>query len=447
MPPTGHHVVLGTAGTGKTVMAVLRALYLSDPGVQGSGKTLLVTYNNALVTYLNHLSNGASSALDIRTYGRFARGYLNDRGGMQGWNAIVNPNQRRSLVETAIRTTSKGYKPHTFFDRESGWFRDELSWITGMGINSEEEYLKAERLGRRTALNANLRSVVWKILENYRELRDARGHQYDWDDIAMTVRDQLAIDGRPRLYRHVIIDEGQDLAPEQIRSLVEAIQPDGSVTFFGDYAQQIYGQGMSWRACGLMVRQTETFRDNYRNSTAIANVAIALSSQPFFGRTDELVPPVAPTAAGPKPTLVHCVSQEQEISVIQDAAKRLGSVGTVAVVARTWADADRACEGIQSNRLQSDKYFWNSSPGVYRTTYHSAKGLEFDAVLMPFCGADKVPLNDVVESLGNDDAAERESKLLYVALTRAKSDLLITYSGALTPLLPSTAGLFAEVSP
>ncbi|WP_343244268.1 3'-5' exonuclease [Streptomyces sp. SID14446] len=448
LPPRGHQVVLGTAGTGKTVMAMLRALYLSDPGVEGSGRTLLVTYNNALVKYLGHLSEGNSSPnLDIRTFAKFARGYLHSRGLMNGWNVIADAEPRRGLIESAVREVAKGYKPHAFFERETGWFQDELAWIAGMGLRTESEYLGAERLGRRTPLSADLRKVVWKILEKYRELRSENGKRFDWSDIAMTVRDQLAIDDRPRLYRHVIIDEGQDLSPEEIRSLVAAVPNDGSVTFFGDYAQQIYGQGMSWRACGLQVGRIETFRDNYRNSEAIAKVAIALSSQPFFGKTNDLVPPVAPTASGPKPTLVRCATREEEISVVQAAARRLGTVGTVAVVGRTWADVDRACQGIASQRLKSDRYFWDSAPGIYRTTYHSAKGLEFDAVLMPFCGASTVPLAEVVDSLGKDDAAEREAKLLYVAITRAKSELLITYSGDLTPLLPTEGALFAEVRP
>ncbi|MEV7784924.1 3'-5' exonuclease [Streptomyces sp. NPDC088106] len=447
LPSTGHQVVLGTAGTGKTLMAIVRALYLSNPQVSGSGRTLVVTYNNSLASYLSHLAEGASSEIDIRTYGRFSRGYLASLGHMKTWNDIAGAWRRRALITSAVNRVSTGYRPHQFFSRDTDWFQDELAWITGMGIRSREDYLAAERLGRKTPLTSPFREIVWKILEEYRDLRTAAGHQYDWTDIGMAVRDHLATDSRPRLYRHVIIDEGQDLAPEEIRSLVDAVDPDGSITFFGDYAQQIYGQAMSWRACGLQVRHIEQFKDNYRNSTAIAEVAIALSSMPFFGKVDDLVAPVAPRSIGPKPTLVECTDEAQEIAIIQDAAKRLGSVGTVAIVARTWADVNRACRGLQVKQIKEDKHFWTDAPGIYCTTYHSAKGLEFDAVLMPFCGANKMPLPDVVKAFGAGDAAERESKLLYVAITRAKSDLLITYSGEKTALLPSDPNLFVQVNP
>src|SRR5947209_13589632 len=142
---------------------------------------------------------------------------------------------------------------------------------------------------------------------------------------------------------------------------------------------------------------------------------------PFFGTTDDLVVPVAPVSVGPKPTLARCADRAEEIKVVRDAAQRLGSVGTVAVIGRTWSDVDDVCRGLSSRKVDADTPFWDTSPGIYRTTYHSAKGLEFDAVLMPFCGADAMPLPGVVESFGEDDAAAREAKLLYVAITRAKS--------------------------
>jgi DNA helicase IV len=51
LPGQGHTVVLGTAGSGKTTLAILRAAFLSDPATDHAGKTLLVTFNKALVTY------------------------------------------------------------------------------------------------------------------------------------------------------------------------------------------------------------------------------------------------------------------------------------------------------------------------------------------------------------------------------------------------------------
>lgn len=445
LPSRGHQVVLGSAGTGKTVMAVLRSQYLSNPKVEGTGRTLLVTSAKALAGHLKHMSGGGSEGLDVRTYGHFARGYLNSRGLMRSRN-IVPSGMRKNFVGRAIRSVAENHPGHRLFERDVEWFADELSWITGMGFQTENAYLEAERR-RRDRIIEKSRPIVWEVLERYRELRDEQGYDFDWDDIATTVRKELTVDDHPRFYRHVVIDEGQDLTPEEIRSLADAVPPDGSVTFFGDYAQQIYGQAMSWKSCGLQVRKVEKFQDNYRNSAAIAKVAIALSSGPFFGEREDLVEPVAPNADGPRPALVKCQDEQEETDVARRIAHQLSMEGTVAVIGRTWEETERICRGLKSQDIKKIIYPWNAPSGVYRSTYYSVKGLEFDSVIIPFCGADYMPSEDAVASFGEKEATERAAKLFYVAITRAKTDLVMTYSGERTPLLPSEPGLFSEVRP
>jgi len=411
---------------------------------------LLVTYNNTLVTYLRYLQDRTVKNITVETYGRFARGYLNSRGQMPQWGGIATPSQRRALVQQAVKEVAAERKPSRFFDRDTGFFLDELEWISGMGLHSRKEYLESERVGRKTGLDEPQRTAVWRILRTYQRLRGELGVRYDWYDIATSVREQLAADPAPRRYRHVVIDEGQDLSPEAIRSLVEAADPDGSVTFFGDYAQQIYGQGISWRACNLDLRgrPVEWFADNYRNSPEIARLAIAMSRMPLFvGNPDDLVEPVEPTTAGIPPTLVRCHDEAQEIAIVQSRARALGRVGSVAVLARTWADARRACRGLKVRKLHPNMPVWDAAPGIYCGAYHSAKGLEFDAVILPFSSNTRMPNRDVVEAFGESEAAARESKLLYVAVTRAKTDLIITYSGTLTTLLPSDPALYQQVTP
>lgn len=447
-PSKGHQVVLGTAGTGKTVMAMLRALHLASPDTPGAGCVLLVTYNNALVTYLRHLRGVASGSVTVETYGKFARGYLHGLGLMSGWGAIATPGQRRKFVQAALADVATGYSPSPFFQRDVAFFLDELEWLSANGVASLDAYKSLERFGRKVGLSGPQREAVWQVAERYVARRSAAGPRYDWYDIATSVRGELEQDGRPRRYRHIVIDEGQDLSPEAIRSLVAAADPEGSVTFFGDYAQQIYGQDVSWRACGLTIRRVERFQDNYRNTAEIARLAIAMSEMPSFGGDPEdLIEPRAPRAAGTVPALVRCSAPADEIDVVQRLAKDFGRTGTVAVLGRTWADARRACAGLQARKLDPEMSTWDASPGVYCGAYHSAKGLEFDAVILPFCAADRVPLPDVVNAFGEDEAASREAKLLYVGITRARTDLVVTYSGELSPLLPTQDELWDRASP
>ncbi|MEU7888106.1 3'-5' exonuclease [Microbispora bryophytorum] len=452
LPPTGHSVVLGTAGTGKTVMAMLRARYLSDPSTRGYGRVLLVTYNNALVAYIKHQQGSEFSRVQVETYSRFARGYLHSRGLMPRWGGITEGPHQRSLVEQALAAIAKQYPPSRFFERDIDFFQDEIAWISGMGISDLSSYLKMDRIGRGTGLTDNHRIAVWQIREDYLRRRKQAGYLYDWHDVASTVRQQLAVDDRPRIYKHIVIDEGQDLTPEMIRSLVEAVDPSGSVTFFGDYAQQIYGQGLSWRACNLRITKEERFADNYRNTAAIARLAIEMSKMPHFGGSlEDLVEPVAPTAEGTPPTIVQCRSAAEELQIVRTRAAALSQVNSVAVLARTWADANLAVQGLRgARRLKADLRKWDESPGIFYGPYHSAKGLEFDVVLMPFCGAKNAPHPDVVAAFGRTNAMSREAKLLYVGVTRARSELILTYNAekdTLTPLLPTTDDLYVVVSP
>ena len=270
LDPRGHAVVLGTAGSGKTTMAVLRALHLSDRSCGHFGKTLLVTYNKSLLAYLENMLPSGIYDLDVRNYHHFARGYLNARGKMS-YNCILGPEDRRDLILTAINEVRRE-RDDGVLGRPDEFFAAELSWIAHSGCLTREAYLAAERAGRGSALLPASREAIFDIQEAYIRLRGASGKRYDWEDLAGAVTAELREDDGQRLYRHVVIDEGQDFSPEMIRSLAIAIPDDGSLTFFGDVAQQIYGRAVSWRAAGLMVPRVWEFTKNYRNSPQIAKL-------------------------------------------------------------------------------------------------------------------------------------------------------------------------------
>lgn len=446
--PERDLVVLGTAGTGKTTMAVLRSKYLSHPQCRNGGPVLLVTYNNALARYLRHLVPGALGGVQVETYASFARGYLNFLGRMPRQGGILEGSGLSSLVHRAITDVAAAYEPSKFFARGTDFFLDELAWISDMGLRTEAEYLGADRVGRKIGLAPGFRTIVWQIRARYLELRATAGIPYDWHDLASAVRSGLEGDGSPRKYRHVVIDEGQDLSPEAIRSLVAAVQPGGTVSFFGDYHQQIYGQGLSWRSCGLKVTTTESFRDNLRNTAQIARVAIAMSKMPHMeGDPSDLIEPIEPTAAGSLPTLLRCRTTISEVAEVQRVARSQAGASTVGVLARTWAQARAAVAGLSGARMlrESSRATWDASPGIYYGTYHSAKGLEFTVVILPFATGANLPNSQVVGAYGLDDASTREGKALYVAVTRARAELLVTYTGDLTPLLPREPAMWSEV--
>jgi len=149
-------------------------------------------------------------------------------------------------------------------------------------MQSASAYARADRIGRMRPLQPHDREAVFAVRNEYIEQRAHAGFRYDWDDLATAVLQELAHDNSERRYKHIIVDEGQDFTPQMMRSLAAAIPSDGSLTFFGDYAQQMYGSRMSWKSIGLNVSAPVEFRQNYRNSRQIARLALAMSGMPHF---------------------------------------------------------------------------------------------------------------------------------------------------------------------
>ena len=448
MPATGHSAVLGTAGSGKTTLALYRAAYLSAPGMSHSGRALLLTFNRALVTYLNYLKPPELRNVVIENYHKFARGYLNSKGKME-LNSICDPDLREELISKALANVTRRYKKSKFFDRPITFFMEEIQWILSNGIENEEKYEEAERVGRVGAnLARKLRGVMFEILKEYLKLRSQSEKMYDWDDIASYVHQEFRRDDHPRRYQHIIIDEGQDFSPEMIRSLASAIPENGSLTFFGDVAQQIYGQRTSWRSAGLSVRQAWKFQENYRNTKQIARLGLAISEMPYFKGDADIVEPTSPPADGPLPTLVECENREKQVNVAVSVAKDSGTTKSVAVLFKNRQQERLISTKLpgSAKRLHRDMGSWSDGPGIYYGTYHSAKGLEFDLVILPFLEKDNLPDSEFILSHGEEDALTYYGRLIYVAVTRAKGELLLLYTDTVTPLLPRESSLYVRDS-
>ncbi|PKQ36290.1 MAG: hypothetical protein CVT61_01925 [Actinobacteria bacterium HGW-Actinobacteria-11] len=428
-------VVLGTAGSGKTTMAILRAAYLANSMLEHSGRTLLVTYNKALRGYLQHLSGPTGGSLDIQTYHAVARGYLHGLGRMGTGSVIVDGARRTTIISDAIASVRAHAKNTDMFDRPRSFFDDEFDWISGHGFTSLEDYLDAERRGRATPLQAGQRKQVWRVREEYHNRRAAAGYLYDWWDLPGAVLDGLREDERERRFRHVVVDEAQDLPPQAIRSLKQLLGPGGTMTLFADYAQQLYGYRTSYVSCGLRIRKAELFQENYRNSPGIARLAIATAALPHFRDRADLVEPRSPAAEGLAPTLFRAESDREELAAIRAQAAQLAQTGTVAILTRTRAEARAVAGALRYTQLHEEST-WSDRNGLYVGTYYSAKGLEFDAVILPGVGSTAFPDAEQIDAFGKPEAGERDARLLYVGITRARAELLVTYQGELTSLLP-----------
>ena len=443
LPAQGHVVVLGTAGSGKTTLAILRSLYLSDQSTAHGGRTLLVTFNRCLVTYMRHMGFAESQhPVDVRNYHHFARGYLASKGRLP-WSSICSPGERSKFVSLALAEARDANVQSRILRRPERFIDEELEWIQRHGIGDEQDYVESERTGRTTTRVARAeRTVVFDLYRRYLSHRGRAKKLYDWTDLASAVRRELQSDADHRRYRHVVIDEGQDFSPEMLRSLALVVPADGSLTFFGDMAQQIYGHRVSWRSAGLSARNMWRFEENYRNTKQISRLAIALARMPHFPDDPDLVEPISPAADGPPPALRGFRSESEEIRFVLDRARILARTGTTAILFRT-RHQERCAQSLAgATRLHRELNRWPAGPGLFYGTYHSAKGLEFDSVFLPLLSDEHWPDGRNVRDIGEQEATIRDARLLYVGITRAKSSLILTFTGRVTRLLPTSEDLY-----
>lgn len=444
--PDGHVVVLGTAGSGKTTMAIHRAAYVSDERADHGGPTLLATFNRTLVTYLEHLRPVDLRNVDVRTYHSFARGYLSSRGAMSP-NAICSDSLRNRIITRAVENVRARHDGESLLRRPMELFSEEIRWINHHGIESEAEYVRAERIGRSQArITRADRPVMYEVFEEYRQRRTRDfGRRYDWDDLAVATRRALRDDDGGRMYRHIVIDEGQDFSPEMIRSLALAIPAIGSLTLFADVAQQIYGRRISWADAGLAIDEPWRFERNYRNSPQIAALGLAIAAMPYYAGAADMVAPTEFAADGPMPTLVRFDSGEDETEFVIEQGRRAAESGSVGILFRRRNDLTSISSSLPSTQwLSRDMAAWNPGPSISCGTYHSAKGLEFDTVILPRLSADHMPDPRAVTALGDEEAAAGDGRLLYVGVTRARQNLIMTCIGELTSLMPDNEGLWME---
>lgn len=440
LPPVGHTVVLGTAGSGKTTMALFRAIGLAN--LPNKPRVLVVTFNTALVQYMSNICKVQLPNLTIENYHKFARGYLHSIGKMPGWGGILQ--NKDDYVEMALKEIKQIYPDESTLKRPLSAYLDEIAFIEKFGIQNEEQYYQVERIGR-AAMNIRRENRKWiyMVYNRYREIRRNNGINYDWDDIALYVYEGLLEDKKPRRYQHIIVDEGQDFSPMMLRSLIEAVGTGGSFSFFGDVSQQIYGGRLSWRDAGIKIgeRGIWRFKKNYRNEGTIALFAKDITKSKYWEKNADAVEADEMVAMGPKPILVRFDTEQREMEWVVELLKQKRSEGSSnVVVCRTHEILNSIRKklvnaGIHPTMIDKTNGGYCVGQTVYLTTYHTVKGLEFDNVFMPMLSADKFPDKEKVEQAVSADVVKAdELKLLYVAATRAKFGLFMSYHRELTEL-------------
>ena len=431
----GPFRVSGAAGTGKTVVAIHRAVFLAR--ANPDSRVLLTTFSDTLADTLR-----AKIRRLIYNEPRLAERLEIDGLGTIGerlYRAQIDSPKiaTQKQVQQSIAKAASQVETHKFSIRFllSEWEDVVDAWQ----LNTWEAYRDVRRLGRKTRLPEEQRSALWAIFERVRlELRDrglvTRAEMFS--SLAENLKDR-----RNPPFDFVIVDEAQDVSAPQLRFLAAlgGQRPNG-LFFVGDLGQRIFQTPFSWKAVGIDLRgRSQTLKTNYRTSHQIRTQADRLLG-PEIADVDGSVEDRRYTVSafnGVEPA-IHVFETEREES--EDVAKWLKDRRNegirpreIGVFVRSARELDRARTAVRDAgepfQVLDERGDVNYD-GVSISTMHLAKGLEFRAVAVMACDDEVIPLQERIESVADDSDLEEvyntERHLLYVACTRARDHLLIT---------------------
>jgi hypothetical protein len=427
--------VAGTAGTGKTVVALHRAAHLARS--HADSRVLLTTFSIPLARNLRskiqHLVGGEVPVRD-----RIAVRAI-DEVGIEAYEAAFGaPKVPTSAMLRTLLKSASGLAPvHSF---SLGFLEAEWTDIVdAWQLETWEAYRDVPRLGRKTRLGEKQRSVLWSIFERVRgELKD-RGLATMPAIFAAATERIRSGDAPPADF--VVVDEAQDISVPQLRFLAAVAGDKADGLFFaGDLGQRIFQTPFSWASLGVDIRgRSQTLRINYRTSHQIRRQADRLLHAELAdvdGNVETRTGTVS-VFNGPDPVIEIADSPDNEAEIIASWLKaRIGdgmNPHEIAVFVRSDAELPRARDAVSKAGLKAVVFDANTdvSPGsISLCTMHRAKGLEFRAVVVAACDDESVPLQSRIEAVADEADLEEvyntERHLLYVACTRARDVLLLT---------------------
>lgn len=462
----------GGAGTGKTVVLLHRTRRLAEENPRA--RIVLTTFTtnlaDALARDLDRLDPDLPKATALGEPGVLVRGIdalayavLKDAGTDIG--AAVEEVLGAASSHVLQRTPSEAWKsalasagadlPDAL--RSPHFLQAEYEAVVLPGrLTTEAGYLKVRRPGRGVRLNRKERSAVWRVIEAYRASARVEG-TLDFAEratVAATHLDRMAADGKGRPADHLLVDEGQDLSPAHWQ-LLRALVCEGANDLFiaEDSHQRIYGHKLVLGQYGIrIVGRSQRLTLNYRTTAENLHFALGVLDGGTYADLEDQPESTAhyhSSRRGPAPRIIPCTSLSNELDAAADrirtwatyAAEHAQGAETIAILVRDSYQRDRVVTGLGERGVDVrpvDNEPVKPGPPV-AMTMHRAKGTEFSKVLLFGVNGKSLPKVLKGSDYSDDekqDALLRERSLLYVAASRARDELVVTWSGEASELLP-----------
>jgi mRNA-degrading endonuclease RelE of RelBE toxin-antitoxin system len=425
--------VAGSAGTGKTIVALHRAVFLTraNPDARVLLTTFSDTLSNALRTKLRRLISNEprlGERLEVHSMDAIGRRLYEMNFGRP--QVASRETVRELLKEAAV----EGQKLSLHF-LLTEWEQVIDAWQ----LESWEAYRDVVRLGRKTRLKEAQRVMLWTIFERARSGLRKRS-LVTHSEVFSRVASKLCESAHPP-FAFTVVDEAQDISIPQLRFVAAlGMGRPNSLFFAGDLRQRIFQQPFSRKALGVDIRgRSSTLRINYRTSHQIRTRADRLLGPEVSdvdGITEKRKGTIS-TFNGPPPAIMVLDTVQEEIEAVSQCLVDRTREGTVpheiGIFVRSAAELDRARAAVEGAKLPYkvlDDNVETTSGRASISTMHVAKGLEFPAVVVMACDDEVIPLQERIEAIADDSDLEEvyntERQLLYVACTRPRDHLLVT---------------------
>jgi UvrD-like helicase C-terminal domain/AAA domain len=432
---TGPARISGSAGTGKTIVALHRAAHLAR--THPEARVLLTTFSdtlaNALHTKLKRLVGSEprlAERIDVHSLNALA---LRLHKAHCGLVKVASRDEVRELLRAASEAVG-GHKFSLHF-LLTEWEQVVDAWQ----LASWEAYRDVARLGRKTRLPESQRTILWSIFERMRGGLKERALTTQ-AAVFTALAPVLAASKNPP-FEFAVVDEAQDVSISQLRFLAALGGGRPNALFFaGDLGQRIFQQPFSWKSLGVDIRgRSRTLRVNYRTSHQIREQADRLLGPQVTdvdGNSEDRSDTVS-VFNGPPPVIRVCPDSAAETAAVgawlTEQSKASVLPHEFGIFVRSEGQLGRAQAAVKAAGLPFkilDERVETSSGQVSISTMHLAKGLEFRAVAVMACDDEIIPLQERIETVGDDadlrEVYETERHLLYVACTRARDRLLVT---------------------
>lgn len=427
--------VSGSAGTGKTVVALHRAVHLARK--DEDARVLLCTFSDTLANALRgnlyrliwntpklgeRIDVVAMEAIGIRLYSvEF------------GKPALAGRDEISTLLRAAAAQVD-GLKANAAF-LLSEWDDVVDTWQ----VDGWEAYRDAKRLGRKTRLPEAQRVLYWQVFAQVKEqLKQA--DKITAAEMFAKLAEVMAKRKHP-LFDYIVVDEAQDISVQQLRFLAAIAGNRANALFFaGDLGQRIFQTPFSWKHLGVDVRgRSRTLHINYRTSHQIRSQADRLLGSEVSdvdGNVESRKGTIS-VFNGPEPTVCSFADVEAESQAVGVWLKQCNNSGVlpqeIGVFVRSESELYRAQAAVKAAGLQGrvlGKDMATEEGFVSITSMHLAKGMEFRVVAVMACDDEIIPSQVRIDTATDEaeltEIFNTERQLLYVACTRARDQLHVS---------------------